>query len=83
MSTASNENTLIDLVTTDTEIVNNSLKLAPVNSSNIYARRHSAHACTATEDRQLTVDVSSTYFRMGFNMDCEKCLWKRQNLHPS
>ncbi|XP_019765483.1 atrial natriuretic peptide-converting enzyme isoform X2 [Dendroctonus ponderosae] len=59
VSTASNENTLIDLVNTDTEIVNNSLKLAPVNSSNIYARRHSAHACTATEDRQLTVDVSS------------------------
>ncbi|KAL1492648.1 hypothetical protein ABEB36_010876 [Hypothenemus hampei] len=41
-------NTLIDH-----EKMSSSLKLAPVNSSNIYARRHSAHACATTEDRHI------------------------------
>lgn len=52
-----------------------SLKLAPVNSSHIYARRHSAHACTATEDRRLNVNVSTIikllmHVQLKLNLSC-------------
>ncbi|XP_066247331.1 atrial natriuretic peptide-converting enzyme-like isoform X1 [Euwallacea similis] len=59
INAASNEQTLIDLLNKDSDNVTPSLKLAPVNSSHIYARRHSAHACTVTEDRRLDVTIQS------------------------
>jgi hypothetical protein len=34
-----------------------SLKLAPINNSNIYARRHSAHTCPITEERHASTGI--------------------------
>ncbi|XP_030746178.1 atrial natriuretic peptide-converting enzyme-like [Sitophilus oryzae] len=48
-----NEPNLLDLFNSENDTTSTSLKLAPINSSHIYARRHSAHACTANDDRRL------------------------------
>ncbi|XP_050314425.1 atrial natriuretic peptide-converting enzyme isoform X2 [Anthonomus grandis grandis] len=51
------EQTLHEYLNQDKDSVRASLFLAPINASNIYARRHSAHACTASEDRRLTIST--------------------------
>ncbi|XP_060537092.1 atrial natriuretic peptide-converting enzyme-like [Cylas formicarius] len=45
--------TLLDLFNRDNVNMTGSLTLAPINSSHIYARRHSTHACLTTEDKKF------------------------------
>ncbi|KAJ8943425.1 hypothetical protein NQ318_020676, partial [Aromia moschata] len=52
-----NERALLDLLDGDHSILQpTSLKLAPLNS-NIYARRHSAHICPVTEEKQVMLQT--------------------------
>ncbi|XP_044256972.1 atrial natriuretic peptide-converting enzyme isoform X1 [Tribolium madens] len=51
-----NERALLDLLDGDQQNLQPaSLTLAPINNSNIYARRHSAHTCPITEERHAPV----------------------------
>ncbi|CAG9759817.1 unnamed protein product [Ceutorhynchus assimilis] len=52
-----NENDLINILSKENDNMSTSIKLAPVNSSHIYARRHSAHACTVTENGRINVNI--------------------------
>ncbi|XP_044766095.1 atrial natriuretic peptide-converting enzyme [Coccinella septempunctata] len=54
---ATNEKSFLDILDADLQrLPATSLTLAPVNS-NIYARRHSTHACPVTEDRNVVPPI--------------------------
>lgn len=78
-----NERALLDLLENNqTRLQPTALTLAPVNA-NIYARRHSAHSCPATEEPVAKVSISfleiSLYARYA-KIEKSFFLWK---LHPN
>lgn len=57
-----NEKSFLDLIDGDLQrLPATSLTLAPVNS-NIYARRHSTHACPVTEGKNMVPPMVCEHF---------------------
>jgi hypothetical protein len=75
-----NERTLLDLLDGDQQNLQpTSLKLAPINNSNIYARRHSAHTCPITEERHASTGVSTRSLSQILHVELYKYAFSKQD----